>query len=95
MDLDLIINLISSVGFPIACAIALGIFVWKIITITMTNQKEREDKLYEELGECRIINEKAIATIAQYADSLGDIKHDVSDIKHDITVINTKLDGGC
>lgn len=92
MDLELIINLISSVGFPIACAIALAVFTWKIITITITNQKEREDKLYEELGECRIINEKAIATIAQYADSLADIKRDVGDIKQNITVINTKLD---
>ena len=92
MDLDAILNIISSVGFPIACAIALGIFIWKITITMITNQKEREDKLYNELAECRSVNEKAIATIAQYADSLSTIKQDVSHIKNDITVINTKLD---
>ncbi len=92
MDLDAILNIISSVGFPIACAIALGIFIWKITITMITNQKEREDKLYDELAECRSVNEKAIATIAQYADSLTTIQQDVGHIKHDITIINTKLD---
>ena len=64
MDLDAILNVIYSVGFPIACAIALRIFIWKITIIMITNQKEREDKLYDELAECRSVNEKAIATIA-------------------------------
>lgn len=92
MDLDAILNVISSVGFPIACAIALGIFIWKITITMITNQEEREDKLYDELAECRSINEKAIATIAQYADSLTVIRQDVDHIKNDITVIGTKLD---
>lgn len=92
MSLDAILNIISSVGFPIACAIALAVFIWKIVIITVNNQKEREDKLYNELAECRSVNEKAIATIAQYADSLSTIKQDVGHIKNDITVINTKLD---
>lgn len=92
MTLEVFINLLSTVGFPIACAIALAVFTWKIITMTIDNQKEREDKLYNELGECRIINQQAIETIAQYAESIGDIKKDVGVIKHDITVINTKLD---
>lgn len=92
MSLDAILNIISSVGFPIACAIALAVFIWKIVIITVNNQKEREDKLYNELAECRSVNEKAIATIAQYADSLSTIKQDVGHIKNDITIINTKLD---
>ena len=92
MSLEAILNIISSVGFPIACAIALGIFIWKITVVMITNQKEREDKLYDELAECRSVNEKAIATIAQYADSLSNIQQDVGHIKNDITIINTKLD---
>ena len=47
MSLDAILNIIASVGFPIACAIALGIFIWKITITMITNQKEREDKLYD------------------------------------------------
>ena len=92
MSLEAILNIVSSVGFPIACAIALGIFIWKITVVMITNQKEREDKLYDELAECRSVNEKAIATIAQYADSLTSIQQDVGHIKNDITIINTKLD---
>lgn len=92
MSLHAILNIISSVGFPIACAIALAFFIWKITITMITNQKEREDKLYDELAECRSVNERAIATIAQYADSLSTIKQDVGHIKHDITIINTKLD---
>lgn len=92
MDLDAILNVISSVGFPIACAIALGIFIWKITITMITNQKEREDKLYDELAECRVINEKAITTIAQYATRLESIQEDVTDIKMDMTTIKAKVD---
>ena len=51
MTLEAILNIISSVGFPIACAIALGIFIWKITITMITNQKEREDKLYDGLAD--------------------------------------------
>lgn len=91
MDISAFLDLIASQGFPIACVIALAFVFYKMIVKVMADQKEREDKLYDELAECRSVNEKAIATIAQYADSLSSIQQDVGHIKHDITVINTKL----
>lgn len=94
MTLEVFMNILTTVGFPIACAIALAVFTWKVIIMTIDNSKEREDKLYEELGECRVINQKAIETIGQYAESINSIKTDVGVIKHDITIINTKLDNG-
>lgn len=63
-----------------------------MIVKVMADQKEREDKLYTELGECRVINEKAITTIAQYATRLENIQEDVKDIKMDMTTIKAKVD---
>lgn len=58
---------------------------------------EREDRLYEEIARSREeiakgreINEKAIDTIAHYAEKLDTIQNDIQDIKTDITVIMTK-----
>lgn len=48
--------------------------------------------LNTELGECRVINEKAITTIAQYATRLENIQEDVKDIKMDMTTIKAKVD---
>ena len=91
MDLDAILNVISSVGFPIACAIALGIFIWKITITMITNQKEREDKLYNELALNREITGKAVETIALYAERLNNIEDNVEDIRNDVLIIKEKL----
>lgn len=83
MDVTLITELIASLGFPIACVVALGFFVWKIYKRSET----REDALMVEIGETRAVNEKAIDTIAHYAEKLEIIQEDVKEIK---TAILTK-----
>jgi len=91
-------ELISTLGFPIACVIALGAFIFHIYKQTTKENaenmekvqarcKEREDKLYAELAMSREVNSKAIATIAHYAEKLDVIQKDISDIKTDITII--------
>lgn len=92
MTIATFLELLSSVGFPIACVIALAVFCWKMFEKLTTDQKEREDKLYQEIGECRIVNKEAIATISKYAERLDTIQNDVSEIKTDITVIKTKIE---
>lgn len=92
MDYGFFVDLITNLGFPIACVVVLAVFAWKMIQTNEQNQKEREDKLYFELGECRQINDKAIQTIAQYADRLEGIQADVKEIKTDITVIKSKIE---
>ena len=52
--------------------------------------KEREDILYKEIDKNRKINEKAIETIAHYAEKLDTIQSDINEIKTDITVIMAK-----
>lgn len=101
MDLAAITSLISTVGFPIAAAIAMAWFIYQVFKKTTEQQeknmekvqarcKEREDILYKEIDKNRKINEKAIETIAQYAEKLDTIQTDIKDIKTDITIIMAK-----
>lgn len=104
MDVAAITSLISTVGFPIAAAIAMAWFIYQVFKKTTEQQeknmekvqarcKEREDILYKEIDKNRKINEKAIETIAHYAEKLDTIQSDIKDIKTDITIIMAK-DGG-
>lgn len=86
MEYGVIIELISTLGFPIACVIALGFFVWKIYK----RSEIREDMLLQEIGAMREINSQAIETIAHYAEKLDTIQEDVKEIKQDISVIMNK-----
>jgi septal ring factor EnvC (AmiA/AmiB activator) len=92
------IEIISTLGFPIACVVAMAAFIFCIYKQTtkeyaenmekvQARGKEREDKLYNELALCREVNSKAIETIAHYAEKLDVIQKDISDIKTDITII--------
>ena len=102
MDLAAIGSFIGTIGFPIACAIGMAWFIFTIYKNTTKENaanmekvqkrcQEREDKLYGELEKCRQVNEKAIDTIAHYAEKLDTIQKDIGDIKNDIVVITTKM----
>lgn len=81
------VELISSVGFPIACVIALGWFVFKIYNQSIT----RENALREEIKESQKINGKFAEIINKYSFELEEIKTDVKEIKEDITLITEKM----
>lgn len=94
------VNVISTLGFPTACVIALAAFIFYIYKQTTKENaanmekvqarcKEREDKLYTELAKSQEVNSKAIETIAHYAEKLDVIQKDISDIKTDITIIRS------
>ena len=77
MDIAMIGDLISNFGFPIVLVIAMGLFIWKMYQQSVT----REDKLMNELAECRAVNDKAIETLSVYAERIGVIEADVKEIK--------------
>lgn len=87
MDLTMIAELIASLGFPIACAIALGLFVY----LLWKQSVAREEKLMNLLTECRQVNAQAIETISKYADRLTHIEDNVEEIKDDVVVIKQEL----
>lgn len=77
MDIAMIGDLISNFGFPIVLVLAMGLFIWKMYQQSVT----REDKLMNEIAECRVVNEKAIETLSIYAERIGVIEADVKEIK--------------
>lgn len=101
MDAGTITSLISSLGFPIVCVIALGYFSFYMVKETNRISAEsmeklqercaaRENKLYEEIKENRKVNAKAIETIAHYAEKLDIIQDDVNEIKNDVSILINK-----
>lgn len=94
-------EMISTLGFPIVCVIAMGAFIYKFYTDYTTETKanmeavqerckEREDKLYEEIKEGREINGKFAEIIAKYDTKLDEIIADVKEIKEDIIEIKVQ-----
>lgn len=88
MEFTHLIEIISNFGFPVACVIALGIFVYKLYQQSVT----RENKLYNQLDECRKINKDAIDTIGKYAERLDVIQADIGEMKEKIIFISGKID---
>ena len=101
--LTMLLELLPTVGFPIVCVIAMGVFIYIIYKNTTKENKEnmekvqarckeREDKLYEELKENREVIANAVATIAQYAEKLEIIQDDIREIKTDVTILAAKTE---
>ena len=83
MEIGVIGEFITTLGFPIACVIALGWFVWKIYK----RSEVREETLFTEIGKMREINAQAIETIGHYAEKLDTIQEDVKEIKNDLAIM--------
>lgn len=87
MELAVILEAIGTVGFPIVCVLALGFFIWTIYQQSV----QREATLMAEIAENRLVNEKAIETIAQFAERFTHIESDVELIKNDVVLIKDKI----
>ena len=81
MNMELIAEAVTTLGFPIALVIAMGWFIY----LLWKQSAARETKLYEELAASRKVNQQAIETLALYAERLSVIESDVKDIKAEIT----------
>ena len=88
MDLKTIELLITSVGFPIVCVLGMGYFIWQLYKDSV----KREEKLTTQITESRLVNSKAIDTIAKYAEKLDTIQQDVKEIKNDVVAIKAKAE---
>lgn len=91
MNLEVIQTVISTLGFPIATAIALMWFVWKLWNKSQEQNDKREMKLYEVIATAQVqnetlskTNEKFVVVLNTYKDDLKSIKDDVADIKTQI-----------
>lgn len=83
MEYSWFVDLISTVGLPVALVIAMGWFIFRIYK----KSEQREDDLRTEIKENQKVNAQAIATITLYAERLGTIESDVKEIKHDVMLL--------
>ena len=86
MDIPLIVEIIATVGFPIAACLILGLFIWKIYK----QSEKREETLRQEINKSQEINQEAIRTLAIYAERIGVIEADVKEIKQGLIVITER-----
>ena len=86
MELGVILELIGSVGFPIAMVLALGVFVYKL----WQQSVEREKALMSEITANRLINQQFAEIIGEYKVTLTDIQNDVKDIKDTLHINKTE-----
>lgn len=84
METAVIIELITTLGFPIVVCLALGFFVWTIYKQSVV----REEKLMTEITENRLVNTKFAEIIAQYEITLGEMRTDIHDIKETLHMNN-------
>ena len=85
MDLQTVVDLISSLGFPIVAVIALGFFVYKIsllyrndcnnrIQEIESSAEKRENKFYEQLSESNEVLERFNDTLIRIDAKLESIE---------------------
>lgn len=87
MDVNTIQTLITSVGFPIVCVLALGWFIYIAFQKFTANAEKREDKLYAIIAEAQATNEKLLQTNSEFVGVLDTYKTDLVKIKEDVSVI--------
>ena len=87
MDVNTIQTLITSVGFPIVCVLALGWFIYEAFKKFTSNAEKREEKLYAIITEAQATNKELLETNAGFVSVLDAYKTDLVTIKNDVAVI--------
>ena len=93
MDINTIQTLITSLGFPIVCVIALGWFIYKAFEKFTAQSEKREEKLYTVIAQAQETNERLSKTNAEFVAVLNTYKSDLEDIKADVTEIKENMKG--
>lgn len=91
MDVSTITQLITSLGFPIVCVIAMAYAMWKVYTRSEDRNEQREDKLYKVISDAQVQNKELSDTNAKFVTILESYESDLDGIKTDVTDIKTKL----
>lgn len=87
-----ITEIVQTLGFPIACVIACGYFIYKMYVDSTDRNKEREEKLYTTLGQVNSTNKSISETnkeisetnrrlVEQFTFDMQKVREDISDIK--------------
>ena len=91
MDISTIEGLITSVGFPIFCVLALGFFIYKSYEHIEKRNEGREEKLYSMLANSQSAIDNAIETNAKFVAQLESMQNNVNRITDDVDDIKEYL----
>ena len=91
MDISTIEGLITSVGFPIFCVLALGFFIYKSYEHIEKRNEGREEKLYSMLANSQSAIDNAIETNAKFVAQLESMQNNVNRISDDVDDIKEYL----
>ena len=93
MDVNTVQTLITSLGFPIVCVIALGWFIYKAFEKFTAQAEKREEKLYTVITQAQETNERLSQTNAEFVSVLNTYKSDLDEIKSDVSEIKQNMKG--
>ena len=91
MDITTVEGLITSVGFPIFCVLALGFFIYKSYENIEKRNEGREEKLYSMLANSQSAIDNAIETNAKFVAQLENMQNNVNRISDDVDDIKEYL----
>ena len=88
------IQIVSSLGFPIASSVALAFFVYKAFQMFFDSSKEREERLYNTISQTQSALKEAGETNARFVDILTEMKNDMISVRKDVDDIKETLKKG-
>lgn len=91
MDISTVEGLITSIGFPIFCVLALGFFIYKSYEQIEKRNEGREEKLYTMLANSQSAIDNAIETNAKFVAQLESMQNNVNRISDDVDDIKEYL----
>ena len=91
MDISTVEGLITSIGFPIFCVLALGFFIYKSYEQIEKRNEGREEKLYTMLASSQSAIDDAIETNAKFVAQLESMQSNVNRISDDVDDIKEYL----
>lgn len=80
MDINMVQQLIQTLGFPIVMVGACGFFIWKMYQVQIYDK----ERLYTELSKAIASNDKMADIISTYTSKLDAIQSDVKEIKEQV-----------
>ena len=93
MDVNTVQTLITSLGFPIVCVVALGWFIYNAFEKFTAQAEKREEKLYTVIAQAQETNERLTQTNAEFVSVLNTYKSDLDEIKSDVSEIKQNMKG--
>lgn len=81
-----VVQIIQTLGFPIACVVALGVFLYKIINRDKDEAAGREARLID-------VNEKISDSLQRVADTIKEQNHINSELSETNRMLVDKIEG--